>query len=399
MKIPSVLLASALLLGGPAASAQSPQPDPDQPSWQRTVLFEARKGGYHIYRIPGLAVTRRGTLLATCEARRSDPWDYSEIDLMLRRSTDGGATWSPQAILADAGKTAAHNAMMIPDRDSDTVHFLYCVDYKHAYYAKSTDDGATFGEAVDITAVFEGYRREYNWELIATGPGHGLQLRSGRLLVPVWLSTNKNQKPTMVSVIYSDDQGRSWQRGPIIANDGDGQGIGNPMEPIAVELADGRVLVNIRTASKAERRATTISPDGVNHWEPFRFDADLPEAFCMAGITRLVLPARGKSPALDALVFVNPANQTRSGTPGTEDVGGYDRKRETVRLSFDEGKTWSVARVLEPEWSGYPDINVTPDGFIHCLYERDCIDGFMWDVKSIVIEKFNVAWVKEKPAP
>lgn len=399
MKIPSSLLALALLSCGTVAFAQSPQPDSTAPAWKRTVLFEARQGGYHIYRIPGLAVTPRGTLLATCEARRTDPWDYSEIDVVLRRSTDGGATWSPQAVLADAGKSAAHNAMIIPDRNSETVHFLYCVDYKRAYYAQSTDDGATFDAAVDITEVFEGYRREYNWELIATGPGHGLQLRSGRLLVPVWLSTNKNQKPTMVSVIYSDDGGKHWQRGPIIATDGDGQGIGNPMEPIAVELADGRVLINIRNASKAERRATTISPDGVDYWSPFRFDAALPEAFCMAGITRLVLPARAGAPQFDALVFVNPANQTRSGTPGTEDVGGYDRKEETVRLSFDEGKTWPVSRVLEPSWSGYPDINVSPDGFIHCLYESGCIDGFMWDVKSIVIEKFNVAWLNAQSVP
>lgn len=367
------------------------------PELEQTVLFQARQGGYHSYRIPGLEVTAAGTILATCEARKDSPWDEGDIDLLLRRSTDRGRTWTPPTVLVDAGKQAAHNAVLIADRADGDVHFLYCVDYRRCFYCRSGNAGSTFDKPVEITSVFEEYRRDYNWKLIATGPGHGLRLASGRLLVPVWFSTSKEQRPTMSSVIYSDDGGRHWNRGPIVVRDGDGQGIGNPMEPILVELGDGRVLFNVRNASKAERRAVSISPDGVQHWSPFRFDPALPEPFCMASLCRLA-PRPGERSA--PLVFANPDSLTRSGQPGTAAVGGHDRKRLTVKLSSDEGKTWPVSRVLEPGWSGYSDLAAGRDHSIYCLYESGCINNMMWDVQAVTFARFNRAWLTEStPSP
>lgn len=362
------------------------------PYLERTVLFQARHGGYHSYRIPGLTVTASGAILAYCEARKDNPWDYGNIDLLLRRSTDHGRTWSPQTVMVDAGRHAAHNAVLIAGRADNDVHFLYCVDYQRCFSCNSVDAGTTFSKPMEITSVFEEYRREYDWKLIATGPGHGLRLASGRLLVPVWLSVNKEQRPTMSSVIYSDDEGLHWKRGPMIVRDGDGQGIGNPMEPILVELRDGRVMLNVRNASKAERRAVSVSPDGVRNWSPFRFDQALLEPFCMASLCRLS-PRAGEPIA--PLVWANPDSLTRSGQPGTTSVGGHDRKRLTIKLSTDEGQTWPVSRVLEPGWSGYSGLAYDNEQSLYCLYENGCVDNMMWDIRAITLAKFNRSWLTE----
>ncbi|MFA5204458.1 MAG: sialidase family protein [Lentisphaeria bacterium] len=350
------------------------------------VLFQAREGGYHTYRIPGLALTAKGTLLAHCEARRDSPWDYGQMDILVRRSTDGGATWTPPAVLIPGEDKNVANTVLIPDRDTGGLHLLYCRDYKRCFYAHSTDDGLTFSPPVEITDVFEQYRHEYDWVLIATGPCHGLQLRGGRLLVPVWLSTSVDQRPTLVSVIYSDDRGAHWRRGPVIVKDGDGQGVNNPMEAVAVELRDGRVLLNVRNAAPAQRRAVAVSPDGVTGWTPFRFDPQLREPFCLGSICRLPGPDGG-------LVWANPDNLTRSGQPGTEKVGGSDRKNLTVRLSEDDGQTWAHSRVLEPGWSGYSDLAALPGGTVCCLYESGCVNNLMWDIATLTLARFDRTWL------
>src|SRR5690349_212707 len=139
-----------------------------EPRLEKTDLFEAGKGGYKLYRIPGLVVTARGTVLAYCEARKHTGLDWDEIDVLLRRSTDGGKSWSaPRALprpagrlernpaaLANAelarraplrdGQVALNNPVAIADRGG-AVHFLYCVDYYRCFYLRS-EDGASFSK-------------------------------------------------------------------------------------------------------------------------------------------------------------------------------------------------------------------------------------------------------------
>src|SRR5262249_39217011 len=150
-------------------------------------------------------------------------------------------------------------------------------------------DGKTFTRPVDITATFEKFRRDYPWQVFATGPGHGIQLRGGRLLVPVWLSTGAGghaHRPSCVSVIYRDGHGKTWERGAIRAADPEPK---NPSETIAVELQDGRVMFNLRHEGFKGKlfRAVTISPDGATRWSPLKLDEGLPEPVCMASIVRL----------------------------------------------------------------------------------------------------------------
>lgn len=362
----------------------------------KTDLFEAGQGGYAVYRIPGILVTPSATLLAYCEARKSDRGDWGPIDVMLRRSTDGGKTWdaprklvepepvhkNPVAVaqgIGREGEVTVNNPVAIADGQTGAVHFLYCVEYARCYWVRSEDDGQTFSRPVEITETFERFRPEYDSRVLATGPGHGIQLRSGRLVVPVWLSTGTGghaHRPSCVSVIYSDDRGETWERGDIVAADPRPP---NPSETVVVELEDGRVMLNIRNEGPERRRAVSVSPDGATRWSRVRFDPQLPEPVCMGSIVRYAGPPRdGKRPIL----FANPDNPE-----------SRERKNLTVRLSWDEGATWTSGRALEPGPSGYSDLACGADGTIHCFYERGSLDGSQFKTRSLCLASFDLDWV------
>jgi sialidase-1 len=373
------------------------------PSLDKTDLFEAGKAGYTLYRVPAIVATTRGSLLAYCEARKGDGSDWATIDLLMRRSTDGGKSWSaprkiahvagpirknPAALRQKAAKpedVTYNNPVAIVDRKGGAVHFLFCLEYMRCFYQRSDDDGQTFSAPVEITATLEQFRKDYHWEAMATGPAHGIQLEGGRLLVPVWLSrgTQGNaHHPSVLGTIYSDDAGKTWQRGAIVANET--SPLVNPNETVAVQLADGQVMLNIRNESKEHRRAVAFSPNGATDWTTPTFAADLKEPICMASLVRY---------DRKRLLFVNPDNLDRSrgkAMPGQH----RDRKNLTVRLSEDDGKTWPVARTIDPGMSGYSDIAVGPDGTIYCLYERGSTDAKNhFRTRSLTLARFNLEWL------
>jgi Neuraminidase (sialidase) len=392
--LPQLILRLALvqtLLVSAAISAE--------PFLEETDLFEAGTAGYATYRIPGIVATSNGTLLAYCEARKSLQGDWGTIDIMMRRSTNGGRTWDKQrkivniegnvtqnAValkqnLAKEGEITINNPVAITDRQTDAVHFLYCVEYARCYYMRSDDDGRAFPEPVDITETFEKFRDQYDWKVLATGPGHGIQLKNGRLLVPVWLSTGTGghaHRPSCVSVIYSDDSGRSWQRGQIVVAHPYPV---NPSETVAVQLNDGRVMLNIRHESKPRLRGVCISPDGAAGWSKMIFHEQLPEPVCMGSIIRFTeQPAHKKN----RILFANP-----------HDPDDRRRQNVTVKLTYDEGKTWPVARSIEPGISGYSDLAVGSDGFAYCFYERASVDESHYRPAHLTVARFNLEWLTD----
>ena len=342
---------------------------------EKIEVFRAGESGYKLHRIPGVVVTSKGTVIAYDEARRGDSGDWGTIDLVARRSTDGGRTWGeripfpqmegPKAKnpVALAQKLAApdavtyNNPVLFPDRDG-IVHALFCLEYARCFYIRSEDDGATWSAPVEITATFEKLRGAYDWKVLATGPGHGIQLRSGRLLVPVWLSTGTGghaHRPSITTTVYSDDAGKTWLSGELaVPNTPEWV---NPSETVAVELADGKVMLNARTESKPQRRLITTSPDGATSWSTPRFDDGLFEPVCFASLIRL-RDAR-------TLVFSNPDPETKK----------RDRKNLTLKLSEDDGSTWPISRVLEPARAGYSDLAQLTDGTVLCFYERASADA------------------------
>lgn len=357
-------------------------------------LFRAGEGGYVTYRIPALALTRKGTLLAACAARDSIG-DWGNIDTVLRRSTDGGKTWSPQEVVTDDGRNVVDNPTFIVDPRSDTVYLLYQINYARAYLKTSDDEGVRWSAPREITGVFEKFREQdgFDWKVLAMGPGHGIVLKSGRFVVPVWLSTQHSHRPSISATIYSDDRGETWHAGNVVVRSTDRTP--NPSEHVLVELADGRVMDNVRQESKKHRRLISYSSDGATGWTEPEFNDKLYDPVCMASMARLA-GGPGK-PGPSAILFANPDS---SSSKALLKSGAGPRRNLTVRLSTDEGQTWPVHRVIEPGRSGYSDMAVDSNGVVYLLYERSNVtekeSEFMPAFISFV--KFDRDWLEKKPS-
>lgn len=363
---------------------------------QKTTLFEARQGGYRTYRVPGILATPNGTVLVTTEARPGGG-DWGNNDIALRRSLDGGRTWGETVKLIrrqDYGPGPLSNFVMINDTAEKCIHALYCHNYERLFMMRSTDEGATFSEPVEITAMLLPFRESYPWRVIATGPGHGIQLNNGRLVVPVWMSDgsgtefgpgNLGHRPSEVAVITSDDHGATWQCSDFVAHTT--PNIINPSETIPIQLNDGRVLLNIRSESRENRRIISVSADGATGWSDPLFDDALLEPVCMASLLKLEYTNTQPQP----IIFANPDNLENELTPGGGNLA-HDRKRLTVKLSLDDCQTWTASRILEPGPSGYSDLAQSPDGTICCVYE-DGMLNHMTDTKAVTVARFDLAWV------
>lgn len=364
---------------------------------------------YNIYHIPGIVVTARGTVLAWCEARKRPAGvsDWDDIRILLRRSTDDGRTWSAPGSIADVpgpkqknpfalrmknvdpSDVTYNNPVLIADRDG-TVHMLFCLEYMRVFYQRSDDDGVSWSKPAEITAAFDAFRKDYDWKVLATGPNHSIQLKTGRLIVPVWLSTGTGgnaHRPSVTATIYSDDQGTSWHAGEIAVPCTD-EWI-NPNETVAVELNDGRVMLNVRSESKAHRRLVTTSKDGATGWSEPKFDAALLEPICMGGIIRYDHGGQ------HLILFSNPHNLERA--DGRAEPGkSRDRRNVSVKISRDEGQTWPVSKTIEPGPSMYSDLAVTKNGTILCFYGRGTKPGFAG--AGLTLARFNLEWLTS-PAP
>lgn len=357
----------------------------------QTDLFVARDHGYDTYRIPSLAVTKGGTLLAFCEARRHSRADFGQIDLVLKRSFDGGNTWTKmQEVAAQDGVTSS-NPCPVADRDTGTIWLPFCKNPAQAdeptiirgeaqrtvWLTKSEDEGSSWSEPIEITSQVK--RSAWTW--YATGPGHGVQLSSGRLIIPCNHAVGtafERSDPRHSHVIYSDDHGASWHIGGVV-----GEGT-NECE--VVELVDGALYINCRNFAGPGKRGVARSFDGGESFQAVMWDSALSESTsdaddvlpepvaCQASVIRLSTEAeQGKN----RILFCNPA--------------GSSREQLTVRLSYDEAKTWPLAKVLCGGPSAYSDLAVLPNGTICCLYER----GEAHPYETLTLARFDLAWLTD----
>jgi sialidase-1 len=340
------------------------------PHLEKIGVFPAKAAGVALSRIPGLVVSPKGTVLAYCEARRNGGADWGEIEIHLRRSLDQGRTWEAARQIAHFGprlegnphkktggerEQTVNNPVAIVDRVTGAIEFLYCINYARCFSMRSTDDGVTWSQPVEITATFEPFRRYYDWKVIATGPGHGLQLASGRLVVPVWIAFGKvgDHGPSASATIHSDDHGKTWRAGDIaVPNEGE---FGNPNETMITTLSDGRVLLVNRNVSKPNRKLITTSADGATGWTKPTFHDQLWEPICMASIVSH--PAQPGT-----LIYSGPHTLGRDASGREVPAGRGPRENLTIQLSRDDGRTWPISRTLEPGRGAYSDLAVLPNG-------------------------------------
>jgi sialidase-1 len=256
------------------------------------------------------------------------------------------------------------NPCSVSDRDTGVVWLLFCTNPDNSeaprsiWLTHSRDDGLTWGEPIDITAKVK--RPDMTW--YATGPGHGIQLRNGRLVVPCNHNCESGDVKKQAShIIFSDDHGSTWSLGAIAGPGTD--------ESCVAQLDDDRLYLNSRS-DRGQRRAVSISQDGGLTFLPTYLDDRLIDPNCHGGVTAVPGTACGS-----ALLFVNPAS-TR-------------RERLTARLSCDGGKTWPHAKVIHQAFAAYSDVAVAADGAILCMYER----GEAGRYQTLTLARFNLAWL------
>ena len=344
---------------------------------EQADLLVSGEDGYHTYRIPALIRTDAGTLLAFCEGRKRGRGDAGKIDIVLRRSRDGGRTWGKMQLLVADGDMTCGNPCPVVDASTGAIWLPFCKNLgeggeglivqgkapRTVWITKSTDDGLTWGDPAEITSSV----KHPSWTWYATGPGHGIQLSNMRLVVPcdhiVGVEFHR-QDPYHSHVIYSDDNGASWRIGGIV-----GEGTN---ECAIAETVDGSLYINCRNYKGENRRAYAWSHDGGSTFSPREWDDTLVEPVCQASLIRLT---EAREHNRDRILFANPAST--------------ERERLTVRLSYDECCTWPVCRMLHAGPSAYSDLAVAPDMMICCLYER----GDRHPYETLTLARFNLEWL------
>lgn len=327
------------------------------PAWAGVTVFEAGKDGYHTYRIPAVIAAGDGSLVAFCEARKNDRKDHGDIDLVAKRSTDHGATWSAMKVLRDGGgdgPVTMGNPVPVVDASNGRLHLVFCRNNSEVFHLSSDDHGVTWKEPREITA---GLKKE-GWGWYATGPCHGIWLsqgkQKGRLVIPAnhRFGAEGDDKGAYGShVVFSDDGGENWRLGAI-AGEADGL---HPNETTAVELAPeegggSRVLFNTRNNRGANPlgRAQTISGDGGTTFvADYKGVADLDSPACQGSILRW-----------------------DEGTIFFSSPRGQKRENLTLWKSTDEGKSWAAERLIAAGPVAYADLVKTADGKLGVLYEN-----------------------------
>ena len=351
----------------------------------RKDVFLRGQDGYHTYRIPTMVVTSKGTVLLFCEGRKHSRKDGGDIDMLLKRSEDGGRTWSKQMVLLDEGPGRVGNSCAIIERKTDVVHLLFTRGGGEClFYTKSTDEGKTWSKFVTTSDV-KG-QKEYTEKnflqgfggspvKVGAGPVHGIQTTKGRLIAPSYCGRTIEGKPRGGScIIYSDDGGKTWAAGgtiPLVDDLGHG-------ECTVVERSDGSLLMNMRTGAPGlygiGYRTVSISTDDGATWSKPVLDKNLPGPGCQASMIRL---------NEKEILFLNPAVHRRGG------FSIWSRRNLTLRLSRDDGKTWPNSRVLNKELAGYSDMAVTKEGKILCVFENGKRDY----CEKISIVQVDRAWL------
>ena len=334
----------------------------DVQSLQMVSVFEGGEGSF--WRIPGMIMTRKGTVLATCQHRIDSVEDSGhDIAIAQNRSLDGGTSWSGQRdIVREKGVTFWQGAL-VEDRESSTlllpyVNFPATQSWQSFYVEhgqkgggfwimRSIDEGQTWSEPSWVKVE----QNPLGWTGFPDNAVHGIQLsegpHAGRLVIPAKLFKEGEQgflPGIRGGLLYSDDGGRTWSVGAVMQRGSD--------ESVIAEASGGTVYANLRYNKWfSEKRGFGRSVDGGANFKNVGNHKGLNHPPCHAGLVR----ASDWDGHGDALLFSHPRKRR-------QDLGMY--------VSRNDGKSWTYARSIYPGPAGYSDLVVTPNGQVLCLFEN-----------------------------
>jgi sialidase-1 len=353
---------------------------------KRVAVFDSGTEGHKSYRIPAIIGLPDKELLAFCEGRVHGAGDFGDINIVMKRSSDGGKTWNALQTIVDADSLQAGNPAPVVDVDDPAypkgrIFLFYNTGNNHegevrkghglreVWYKTSTDNGTTWSDPVNITLqvhrprqpeVNAAYNFVEDWRSYANTPGHAMQFQNGKYKGRIFVAANHSagdpQKQFMdykAFGFYTDDHGKTFHIGADVNLPG-----GN--ESMATELSNDKLMMNSRNQKGDVRaRIISISSDGGASWDTTYFDKNLVDPVNQGSILTI-----GKKKGKNSIAFCNADDAKR-------------RDNLTLRISYDEGKTWSKNYRIDKsaegknDFTAYSDIVLISKKQIGVLYERD----------------------------
>lgn len=355
---------------------------------RKTVpVFISGTEGHKTYRIPAIIRLFDGQLLAFCEGRVNNAGDFGNIDIVLKKSNDNGKTWSPLKIIVDndslqAGNPAPVVDLLDPQYPGGRIFLFYNTGnnheneirkgngYKQVWYKTSVDGGNTWSDATDITTEVSrlnkpGANAQWNfkedWRTYANTPGHAIQFTEGKFAGRIFIAANHSSGPPQDHFMdynahgfYTDDHGKTFKLGAPV-------NIAGSNESMAVSLTEDKMMMNSRNQSgNIKARIVSISSDGGATWDTSYFDLKLIDPVNQGSILDV-----GRKDGKTILAFCNAADTQQ-------------RNNLTLRISFDEGKTWNKNFVIDKgdpainkDHTAYSDLVNINRSKIAVLYEKD----------------------------
>ncbi len=375
------------------------------PLFETTCVFPIAPKNKPNYRIPSIIQAPNGDVLIITERRNDGPGDIGNHDIVMKRSRDKGKTWSTEQLILDDAERVCTDITIGLDRDTKRIWLFFLRDKKKFSFLSSDDSGATWqgpvsihdqviepawdrlqgkgGDDADPSSGGRGATWGKGWaQRYGCGPGNAMiQLKSGRLLVPARHREDigKGRLRSFAHDFYSDDHGATWKLGGTIGM--------HTSECQFVELANGDVRVMSRNESSEDapdnlRHLTAISHDGGASWTGLRRAEELITPRCHGPVERFTL---GDKPRL---LFSSPAS------PFRQKEHPYGRYNLTIRLSYDEGESWTAGKTIWPHPASYSDVVVFDDKTIGMVYERgDKGSTHYWD--ELHFARFNLEWLTD----
>jgi sialidase-1 len=352
-----------------------------------TIIHKQGQFDCHTFRIPAMATTNKGTLLAVYDMRYNSRRDLQgHMDIGLSRSTDGGDTWARPVPIMDMKKFGGlpedQNGCSDPNIliDRETGEILVSAVWTHGkpnthqwvgkgsepghsihkssqfMMVRSKDDGLTWSEPENWTKRL----KDPKWCLFAPAPGNGINLMDGTLVMPTQ-GRDATGLP-FSNFMWSRDHGKSWTLSSPARD--------NTTECSVAELKDGSLMLNIRDnrnrkdKSKTNGRAVSVTEDMGKTWKVHSSDhGALPEPVCMASLISHDLKDGRR-----VLFFSNPNSK-------------YKREKMTVRMSLDQGKTWPKSILLDQKGGAYSSLSMVNDRTLGILYESSVADMVFQKIK------------------